>query len=165
MIVKRLPSLPQRAARLAAVERELRNRLSTRRSPSCQRARGRLVVADGQRRYQRFPPDRNGADDPAWQADLPALLNGALARQQHGRWASTVANVWATIALERFGKTFEKEAVGGTTKASLASATQSFAAWPGKPDEPNKLLLPWPVKASAADKLQMSIIAVHQSFV
>ena len=157
LIARRVAALPARAEKLAAAERELRNRLSY--------LGGRLVFTSERSDYwwwlmvsgdsNTFRLIEAVLDDPAWKDDLPALVQGAMLRQQRGRWLTTVANVWATIALERFGKTFEKEAVGGTTKASLASATQSFA-WPGKPDEPNKLLLPWPTKASPGDKLQLA---------
>lgn len=52
-------------------------------------------------------------DDPAWQDDLPALVQGAMLRQQRGRWLTTVANVWASIALDKFGSKFERDAVSG----------------------------------------------------
>lgn len=157
LIAKRVDKLPGRAEALAAAERELRNRLSY--------LGGRLVFTSERSDYWWWlmvSGDSNSfrlieavLDDPAWKDDLPALAQGAMLRQQRGRWATTVANVWASIALERFGKAFEKDAVGGTTKASLAAATQSFT-WPGKLDEPNKLLLLWPAKASAGDKLQLT---------
>ncbi|HCK81064.1 MAG TPA: hypothetical protein DIC59_06325, partial [Candidatus Competibacteraceae bacterium] len=108
-------------------------------------------------------------DDPAWKDDLPALVQGAMLRQQRGRWLTTVANVWATIALDKFGNTFERESVSGTTRATLGNAPPQSFVWPanagkdgkvgndGKaPDEAHKLLLPWPVKASPGDKLQLA---------
>ena len=157
-IVKRLPSLPQRAARLAAVERELRNRLSY--------LGGRLVFTSERTDawwWLMVNGDTNAfrlieavLDDPAWQADLPALLNGALARQQRGRWATTVANVWATIALERFGQQFERDAVNGDTQITLGALPVQNFAWAGKAGEVNKLLLPWPAKPSLKDRLQVT---------
>jgi len=94
-------------------------------------------------------------DDPAWHDDLPALLQGALLRQQRGRWATTVANVWATIALERFGQKFEPDAVSGNTHLTLGALPVQNFAWAGKSDEQNALLLPWPAKPSAKDQLQL----------
>lgn len=158
LIVKRLPSLPQREARLAAAERELRNRLSY--------LGGRLVFTSERADnwwWLMVSGDANAfrlieavIDDPAWQADLPALLQGALLRQQRGHWATTVANVWATVALERFGRKFERDAVSGNTLLALGALPVQNFAWTGKTDEVNKLLLPWPAKPSAGDRLQLT---------
>ena len=157
-VVKRLPSLPQRAARLAAAERELRNRLSY--------LGGRLVFTSERSDawwWLMVSGDANAfrlieavLDDPAWQSDLPALLHGALARQQRGHWATTVANVWASIALERFGRKFERDAVSGNTQIALGALPVQNFAWAGKVDEVNKLQLPWPAKPSLKDSLQLT---------
>ncbi|MGP1609597.1 MAG: alpha-2-macroglobulin, partial [Burkholderiales bacterium] len=166
LVVKRLPTLPERAAKLAAVEREIRNRLSF--------LGGRLAFTSERSDYwwwlmvsgdaNTFRLIEAVLDDPAWKDDLPALVQGALLRQQRGRWLTTVANAWASIALEKFGSKFERDAVSGSTRAALGtSAVQSFV-WPANPgksaDEANKLLLPWPAKAkanaNAGDKLQLS---------
>jgi uncharacterized protein YfaS (alpha-2-macroglobulin family) len=158
LVVKRLNALPERAVKLAAVEREIRNRLSY--------LGGRLTFTSERADYWWWlmvSGDANAfrlieavIDDPAWKDDLPALMQGAMLRQQRGRWLTTVANVWATIALDRFGSKFERDAVGGSTRATLGNgAAQSFV-WPGKSDEANKLLLPWPAKATVADKLQLT---------
>lgn len=158
LVVKRLNALPERAAKLAAVEREIRNRLSY--------LGGRLTFTSERSDYWWWlmvSGDANAfrlieavLDDPAWKDDLPALVQGAMLRQQRGRWLTTVANVWATIALDGFGSRFERDAVSGSTRAALGTgAAQSFT-WPGKTDEANKLLLPWPAKASAAYKLQLT---------
>jgi uncharacterized protein YfaS (alpha-2-macroglobulin family) len=158
LIAKRLSSLPERAAKLAAAERELRNRLSY--------VGGRLVFTSERSDYWWWlmvSGDSNSfrlieavIDDPAWKDDLPALVQGAMLRQQRGRWLTTVANVWASIALDKFGKSFENEAVSGTTSGVLGTAPAQSFAWPGKPDEQNKLLLPWPAKATANDRLQLA---------
>ncbi|MBI1397903.1 MAG: alpha-2-macroglobulin [Betaproteobacteria bacterium] len=63
------------------------------------------------------------ADDPQWRAELPRMARGALARQQAGRWSTTVANAWGTVALDRFSARFEREPVTGVTRASLGDAT------------------------------------------
>ena len=62
----------------------------------------------------------------------------------------------AIIALDKFGKSFENETVSGTTSGVLGTAPVQSFAWPGKPDEPNKLLLPWPAKPAANDTLQLA---------
>ena len=160
LIANRLEQLPQREERLAAVSREIRNRLSY--------LGARLVFTNERADYWWWlmvSGDANAfrlieavLDDPAWQEDLPALVQGALMRQQRGRWLTTVANAWASIALDKFGNAFEKEVVTGTTRATLAgSATQAFA-WPAKEaaGNANKLLLPWPAKAASSDVLQLT---------
>jgi len=158
LVVKRLPALPDRSARLAAVQREIRNRLSY--------LGGRLAFTSERSDYWwwlRVSGDANAfrlieavLDDPAWQDDLPALVQGAMLRQQRGSWLTTVANVWATIALDKFGGKFEHETVSGSTRAALGNGPVQSFAWPGKPDEASKLLLPWPAKAAAGDKLQLT---------
>ncbi len=159
LVVKRLPDLPDRAARLAAAERELRNRLSY--------VGGKLVFTSERSDYWwwlMMSGDANAfrlieavIDEPAWQADLPALVLGAVQRQNRGRWLTTVANVWATIALDRFGKKFEKETVAGSSRASLAGgAAQDFAWKNWQEGDTPKLMLPWPAKPSGGDKLQMT---------
>jgi len=57
--------------------------------------------------------------DPDWQADLPRLVSGFIARQQHGAWRTTTANLWGGLALQRFSQRFESEAVTGVTVAQL----------------------------------------------
>lgn len=157
LVAKRIPELPDRSARLAAAERELRNRLSY--------SGGKLSFTSERSDYWWWlmvSGDTNAfrlidamLDEPGWKDDLPALVQGAMQRQVRGRWLTTVANVWAGIALDRFGKKFEKDVVAGTTKASLAGAPQSYA-WSGYKDgDPPKLSVPWPAKPDAADKLQI----------
>jgi len=158
LVVKRVSTLPDRAAKRAAVEREIRNRLSY--------LGGRLAFTSERSDYWWWlmvSGDANAfrlieavIDDPAWRDDLPALVQGAMLRQQRGRWLTTVANLWASIALDKFGRKFERETLSGSTRAALGSGPAQSFAWPGKPDEANKLLLPWPAKAAASDKLQLT---------
>ncbi|MBS1199003.1 MAG: large extracellular alpha-helical protein, partial [Proteobacteria bacterium] len=166
LIAKRLPELPNRAGRLAAADRELRNRLSY--------LGGKLVFTSERSDYWWWlmaSGDANSfrlleamLDEPSWREDLPALVQGAMQRQVRGRWSTTVANVWATIALNRFGQKFEKESVSGSTRAKLgASFGSNLAANPPqeynwrnwKDGEAAKLMLPWPAKPEAEDKLQI----------
>jgi uncharacterized protein YfaS (alpha-2-macroglobulin family) len=161
LVVKRLSTLPERASKLAAVDREIRNRLSY--------LGGRLSFTSERADYWWWlmvSGDANAfrlieavIDDPAWKDDLPALVQGAMLRQQRGRWLTTVANVWATIALDKFGKQFERDAVSGTTQVALGNAAAQRFVWPGKSDASdaaNKLMLPWPANGAATDKLQLT---------
>ena len=158
LIVKRMNSLPERSAKLEAAGRELRNRLSY--------SGGRLSFSNERSDYLWWlmvSADANAfrlieavLDDPAWKDDLPALVQGAMQRQQRGRWLTTVANVWATIALEKFGAAFEKEAVGGTTRAQIGSGAAQSVDWPLKSGDSGSRLLAWPAKPVPGDKLQVS---------
>ncbi len=158
LIAKRLGSLPQRAAKLAAAERELRNRLSY--------AGGRLGFASERSDYWWWlmvSGDANAfrlieavLDEPAWKDDLPTLVQGAMLRQQRGRWLTTAANVWATIALDGFGRAFESEGVSGSTRVALGAMPVQNFAWQSQTEEVNKLLMPWSSKPAAGDRLQLT---------
>ena len=155
LITRRVTKLPGRVTKLEMAETELRNRLSY--------LGDKLTFTNERSDYWWWlmvSSDSNTfrlieavLDDPKWTEDLPKLVQGAMLRQHRGRWLTTTANAWASIALERFGKAFEKSEVSGSTKATLGSETQSFA-WPGKADEPNRLMLPWPTQE--VSKLQLA---------
>jgi uncharacterized protein YfaS (alpha-2-macroglobulin family) len=81
-------------------------------------------------------------DDGAWREDMPRLVRGALARQRHGRWETTVANTWGVVAMERFSKKFEATPVTGATTVELAGTTKSVD-W-GKDGKGKTLAFPWP---------------------
>jgi len=73
------------------------------------------------------------ADLPGWQADLPRLLNGLLARRQaHGAWATTNANAWGTLAVDAFAKVMELVPVAGTTRITLGQQ-QHTVDWNNTP--------------------------------
>jgi hypothetical protein len=78
----------------------------------------------------------------AWKDELPRIVTGALGRQQHGAWSTTVANAWGTLAIERFAKAFEAEAVTGATHATLAGESRALD-WSATPAGAS-LALPWP---------------------
>jgi hypothetical protein len=67
-----------------------------------------------------------------WRDDVPRLVRGALSRQRRGAWDLTTANAWGVLALEKFSRAFEREAVGGATSATLGDAqrTLDWAAAP-----------------------------------
>ncbi len=62
---------------------------------------------------------------PDWHDDMPRLLTGFLARQEHGAWATTVANAWGVAAVSHFASSYEKEPVTGPTLVSLGSRSTS----------------------------------------
>lgn len=80
---------------------------------------------------------------PAWQDDMPRLVQGALARQKRGAWLTTNANLWASLALDKFGQRFERVPVAGVTSARLADAVTTHE-WARAP-EGSSMNLPWPI--------------------
>ncbi|HYH41801.1 MAG TPA: alpha-2-macroglobulin family protein [Burkholderiales bacterium] len=62
-------------------------------------------------------------DAPDWREDVGRLVRGTLSRQRRGRWGTTVANAWGTVALARFSEAFEKVAASGTTSITLAGTS------------------------------------------
>jgi uncharacterized protein YfaS (alpha-2-macroglobulin family) len=81
-------------------------------------------------------------DNPRWRADIGRLVRGALGRQHKGRWNTTVANAWGVLAIEKFSKEFESEAVSGSTSVSLNRSSQSLD-WVKLP-QGGTLFEPWP---------------------
>jgi uncharacterized protein YfaS (alpha-2-macroglobulin family) len=84
-------------------------------------------------------------ESPAFRGDLPRLVKGALGRQRRGAWATTLANAWGRLALERFSRAFEAAPVAGETEVALAGEARSVA-WAG--EAPAPLRLPWPLGPS-----------------
>jgi uncharacterized protein YfaS (alpha-2-macroglobulin family) len=70
------------------------------------------------------------------------LARGALGRQRKGRWGTTVANAWGTLAIDKFSRKFEREKVTGTGSATLANASKSIAF--GGDTNGGSVMLPWP---------------------
>jgi len=153
-ILLKVPDVPQQEARLQQVERELRNRLR--------------YVGSGRLMFNTEEHDNwwwlmgNGdvnslrlldivMQNPAWKEDAPALLRGALLRQDKGHWSTTVANAWGRVALARFAKAFEGEAVTGTTQASLGAAKGSYAWKSTEKTETGSISLPWPADSKPAN--------------
>ena len=89
-------------------------------------------------------------DEGSWRDDIPRLVRGALARQQHGSWETTIANAWGVVALERFSQKFEATPVSGATAGSLDGTLQAVD-W-GTDPKGKTLSFPWP---EGADSLQL----------
>lgn len=127
-IYTHLPKADNHDERMQQIERELRNRL--------QNVGGRLVfttedndvwwwaMVDGEVNATRLVSLL--MKNPAWQADMPVLLRGAILRQNKGRWQTTTSNAWGRLALQKFGLAFEREAVTGITTATLDANKQEL---------------------------------------
>ena len=181
-ILKRVQDVPDRDKRMAEATQILRSRISY---------QGTKMVFSTERDdywwWLMQSGDVNTArlmlgvmDDPAWKDDMGRLANGFIARQQHGAWHTTTANLWGGLALEKFSAKFETVTVAGTTKASMNTGTAYVdwskverikttdatgaahqSTWFGAPAAPgnlrnNSMFLPW--STSAKDTLS----AAHQ---
>ncbi|MFT4174540.1 MAG: MG2 domain-containing protein, partial [Rhodocyclaceae bacterium] len=123
-VLSRLNDIPERAQRLAEARQILRARLTF--------SGTTLNFSTEKSDYLWWlmaSPDLNAvralrllADDPDFAADVPRLARGALARQQAGRWRTTVANAWGVLALRHFQQRFEREPVAGMTEVALGDA-------------------------------------------
>lgn len=80
--------------------------------------------------------------------DLARLLRGALGRQQHGHWSTTVANAWGVLAARRFAARLESLPVTGSTRAQLGEQqiTRDWSLPAGAPGG-----LPWPEPAGTLE--------------
>ena len=84
-------------------------------------------------------------DDPDWKDDLPRMVVGSLARQRAGAWLTTTANLWGSLALDKFSARFESVKIAGRTNATLGDKSASIdwtrladggtmkLAWPAQP--------------------------------
>jgi len=59
-----------------------------------------------------------------WQDDAPRLSLGLISRQRQGRWQTTTANAWASVALRKFSERFEKDPVSGASKVSYGGQSK-----------------------------------------
>ena len=75
-----------------------------------------------------------------WREDLPRMMRGAVGRQQQGHWNLTTANAWGVLALRKFAAEFERDKVGGSTRAALGEVSRQHA-W--SQEAPAPLDLPW----------------------
>ncbi|MFN9504598.1 MAG: alpha-2-macroglobulin family protein [Rubrivivax sp.] len=131
-ILQRVPTVPQRDARLAEAQQVLKARLQFAGTTL------RFSQEDGDFWYWLMDSaDANAArlmlavmDDPAWRDDMPRLVLGHLARQKQGTWLTTTANAWSVVALERFAARFESAPVSGRSTAQLAGAPAAVLEWP-----------------------------------
>jgi hypothetical protein len=150
-VLRRVEAIPDRAARLEEVQRTLRARLIQGGTTL------RLSTEDSDHWWWLMEgPDANAArlllaasDAPAWREDAPRLVQGHLGRARQGAWATTTANLWSVLALERFAARFEATPVSGRSQVAWAGSAREID-WQTPPES---LRLPWP--AGGAAKLQV----------
>lgn len=66
---------------------------------------------------------------PGWNDEAAKMMVGVAFRQVHGRWDTTTANAWGTIAAKKFGTLYPAAAITGSTMLSLGNQSIS-RAWP-----------------------------------
>jgi uncharacterized protein YfaS (alpha-2-macroglobulin family) len=158
-LYRRSSGLPDAAARTDELQRLLRSRLvagGTTLAFSTEAGDDWWWLMDG--------PDANAArlllaatESPAWQADVPQLLTGTLARQKRGAWLTTTANLWGVLALERFAAKFEAVPVAGRSTLQLGAATRTLD-WQATPAGGTQSLA-WPAGATT---LTNTLTATHE---
>ncbi|MEO8924445.1 MAG: alpha-2-macroglobulin family protein, partial [Caldimonas sp.] len=155
-IVKRLDGVPDRAHRLDEANQILRGRLTyggTTLKFSNEEGDFWWWLMDS--------ADANAAklilaviDDPAWKDDLPKMVVGSLARQRRGAWLTTTANLWGSLALDKFAAEFESVPIAGKTLASLDAATpRTIVDW-AKQSDGGSTRLAWPAAAGTLSVTQ-----------
>jgi uncharacterized protein YfaS (alpha-2-macroglobulin family) len=66
---------------------------------------------------------------PGWQDDAPKMMVGVASRQSHGRWDTTTANAWGTLAALKFARIYPASAITGATTLALGSRSET-RGWP-----------------------------------
>ena len=191
LLLRRTPKLARRDALLAEAQQILRSRLNF---------QGTTMGFSTERKdnwwWLMVSGDVNAnrlllavMDDPAWKDDIGRLVRGSLGRQKKGRWDTTVANAWGSLAIAKFSAKFESTPVTGAVAAKLGSDTQTLVwnqaaklgpvlqAWPagkdvlglansgtGKPWATVQSLAAIPLKAplSSGYTIKKTITAVEQ---
>ena len=129
-ILDRVGMIPDRTKRIAEAEQILRARLNVQGTRL-----GFSTERDDSWWWLMSNADVNSVrmtlavlDRKDWVEDVPRIVTGTLQRQQFGRWSTTVANAWGSVAMESFSKKFESVPVRGVTRAGFGvpGATTSF---------------------------------------
>ena len=151
-ILKKLDGIPNQARRLDEAHQILRSRLTY--------AGTTLKFSNEEDDFWWWlmdSADANAArlmlavmDDPAWKDDLPRMVVGSLGRQKSGAWLTTTANLWGSLALDKFTAKFESAKVSGRTVVGTSAnlgAKIGSVDW-GKSPTGGTVKLAWPAEAS-----------------
>ncbi|MCC6710234.1 MAG: hypothetical protein IT492_21970 [Gammaproteobacteria bacterium] len=142
-ILKRVPNIDDGAAKLTHAAQLLRARLNFQGT-----VMGFATEREDALWWLMISGDVNAArvileflDDGAWREDMPRMVRGALARQEHGHWNTTVANAWGVLAMEKFSAAFESTPVDGATELAFGTERTSMQWAPS--NNPGRLEFPW----------------------
>jgi uncharacterized protein YfaS (alpha-2-macroglobulin family) len=157
-VLQRVPGIPERDKRMAEADQIVRSRLNYQgtRMGFSNEARDNwwwLMAGADVNAVRLFLVMQN---NPAWRDDLPKVIVGAIGRQSHGHWDTTIANTWGTLALNRFAQKFEAEKVSGVTRATLEQGnaptltqTYTWNATAANNKAGGSMQLPWAAGATA----------------
>ncbi len=128
-VLSRVKDIPQRDEKLAQVEQIIRARLTY------QGTRLTFSTADTDDLWWLMSGTETNAarlaltfvDQPGWKDEMPRLVAGMLALQKNGAWQTTTANLWGSIAVQRFSQVFESTPVTGQTKLQLGSTDKTIS--------------------------------------
>ncbi|OUL84744.1 alpha-2-macroglobulin family protein [Paraburkholderia hospita] len=165
-VLSRVKDIPQRDDKLAQAEQIIRARLTY------QGTRLTFSTADNDDLWWLMSGTETNAartaltfvDMPGWKDEMPRLVAGLLALQKNGAWQTTTANLWGSIAVQRFSQVFESVPVTGQTKLQLgstdktiswsqpaaAAANYASATAITKTADTRSQLLPWPPETRSA---------------
>ncbi|MDH5538839.1 MAG: alpha-2-macroglobulin, partial [Rhizobacter sp.] len=153
-ILHRVGGIPQQAQRLEEAQQILRGRLAY--------AGTTLKFSNEEGDFWWWlmdSADANAArlilavlEDPDWRDELPRMVVGSLGRQRGGAWMTTTANLWGSLALDKFSAKFESAPVTGKTLASVGGAAAEVD-W-GRQAEGGMMKLPWPGAAATVNVRQ-----------
>lgn len=162
-ILQRLQDMPAREQRLAEAENILRSRLTY--------AGTTLKFStetDDFWWWLMDSADANAArlilavlDRPSWKDELPRLVVGSLGRQRGGAWLTTTANLWGSLALDKFSRRFETIPVSGSTSVTLAG-NPALRLEPSSATPAVTGLLPWPSRSANPAPDLNTLTAQHQ---
>ncbi|HTF99012.1 MAG TPA: MG2 domain-containing protein [Nitrospirota bacterium] len=154
-VLKRVPSIPDRDKRLEETAQIIRSRLNFQGTTM-----GFSTEKTDYLWWLMVSGDVNSLrtilmllDVDSWSEDMPRLVRGALGRQYHGAWNTTIANAWGVLAMEKFSKKFESAPVSGLTSASMNEQTRSVD-WKAAPAG-SSVMLGWP-------KIKSDLMISHQ---
>jgi len=144
LVLKRTPGLPERDAKMKQAEHILHSRLNMQGTTM-----GFSTERSDDLWWLMVSTDVNAnrvllamMDNPGWHEDIGRLVRGMLGRQHEGRWNTTVANAWGTVAMEKFSAGFESIPVTGTVSVKLGQDSKSLD-WQKQPTG-GILMQAWP---------------------
>ena len=153
-ILKRVKGVPDQAKRLAEAQQILRSRLTYAGTTLRFSNEG-----DDFWWWLMDSADANAArlilavlDEPSWKDDIPRMVVGSLARQRAGAWLTTTANLWGSLALDKFSARFESTPVSGKTLAHTGAKPLAID-WSAQP-QGGALQLAWPEAAGTLSVAQ-----------
>jgi hypothetical protein len=128
-ILTRVKDIPQRADKLSQADEIIRARLTY------QGTRLTFSTADNDDLWWLMTDSETNAartvltfvSAPGWKDEMPRLVAGLLALQNHGAWSTTTSNLWGELAVQSFSRAFESTPVTGQTKLDLGSTSNTIA--------------------------------------